>query len=323
MKRFNKLAVPDVGTGNGRRVLEARATANLDVHQHLWPPRLLEALRARDKPPRLRGWTLELPGEQPYDVDPSDHDPLARRAQARAEGLDLALIAPSSPLGIELLPPSEARDLLDAYHDGALELPEPFGAWAGACMTEIDPEALRHQLDRGFVGLALPANALCAEQGYVRVAPLLDVLEDAGRPLFIHPGPAAAPRSAPPWWPTIVSYVQQMYETWFAFRMFGRPRHRALRVCFAMLAGLAPLHGERLLARAGLRTVIDQDAFLDVSSYGTRAIDATVRVLGIDVLVGGSDCPYASPPFADLGPAAVAAIRGANPLRLLDRKGGL
>jgi hypothetical protein len=172
------------------------------------------------------------------------------------------------------------------------------------------------------VGLTLPANALCTEQGYVRLAPLLEVLEDAGRPLFIHPGPATAPRAAPNWWPTIVSYVEQMYEAWYAFRAFGRPRHPTLRVCFAMLAGLAPLHGERLLARAGLRTVVDENAFLEVSSYGTRAIDATVRVLGIDVLVGGSDQPYASPAFSDLGAAAVAAIRGANPLRLLDFKGG-
>jgi hypothetical protein len=89
-----------------------------------------------------------------------------------------------------------------------------------------------------------------------------------------------------------------------------------------MLAGLAPLHGERLLARAGLRTVVDENSFLEVSSYGTRAIDATVRVLGIDVLVGGSDQPYSSPAFSDLGAAAVSAIRGANPLRLLDSKGG-
>jgi hypothetical protein len=149
---------------------------------------------------------------------------------------------------------------------------------------------------------------------------LLDVLEEAGRPLFIHPGPASVPRDVPAWWPAIVSYVQQMHEAWFAFREFGRPRHRRLRVCFAMLAGLAPLHGERFLARTGRRTVVDENAFLDVSSYGTRAVDATVRVLGIDALVDGSDRPYASPVFPDLGAAAQAAIRGANPLRLLNRK---
>ncbi|HUB04363.1 MAG TPA: hypothetical protein VMA76_04800, partial [Solirubrobacteraceae bacterium] len=57
--------------------------------------------------------------------------------------------------------------------------------------------------------------------------------------------------------------------------------------------------------------------FLGVSSYGTRAVDATVRVLGIDALVNGSDRPYADPPSLDLGPAALHAIRSANALRLL------
>ena len=323
MNRFNELAMLDVGTGDDRSGTASRVSAlNLDVHQHLWPERLLEALRARDKPPRLRGWTLELAGEPAYEVDPRHHDPEARRIQAREDGLDLALISSSCPLGIELLPPRESRELLDAYHDGALELPPPFGAWAGACLTDVDADGLRRELDRGFVGLTLPASALCTEHGWLRLAPLLEVLEEAGRPLFIHPGPAAARDAAPNWWPTIVSYVQQMYESWWAFRAFGRTRHPTLRVCFAMLAGLAPLHSERLLARAGLRTVVDENAFLEVSSYGTRAIDATIRVLGIDVLVGGSDQPYASPAFSDLGAAAVAAIRGANPLRLLDTKGG-
>jgi 6-methylsalicylate decarboxylase len=296
---------------------------NLDVHQHLWPAPLLEVLRGRQAPPRLRGWTLELAGEPAYEVEPRHHDPDVRREEAAAEGLDLALVSLSSALGIELLPPRESHELLRAYHDGALELPAPFGAWAAACLTDIDPNALRHELARGFVGLALPASALCNEDGYARVAPLLGTLEDAARPLFIHPGPAVVPKAAPGWWPTIVSYVEQMHAAWYAFRAFGRPRHRTLRVCFAMLAGLAPLHGERFLARTGLRTIVDENAFLDVSSYGMRAVDATVRVLGIDVLVAGSDRPYASPALPDLGAAAAFAIRAANPLRLLNRKRGV
>jgi hypothetical protein len=111
--------------------------------------------------------------------------------------------------------------------------------------------------------------------------------------------------------------VQQMHAAWFAFRVHGRPRHPRLRVCFAMLAGLAPLHSERVAARAGDRSVVDPDVFLDVSSYGTRAVDATVRVLGIDTLVNGSDRPYADPATLELGPAALHAIRSANALRLL------
>ncbi len=308
----------------------------IDVHQHVWPESLIDALRARRSPPRLRGWTLELAGEPDYEVDPRTHDPDERAALARSDGLELALVSLSSPLGIESLAPPEAAELLDAYHDGALGLPAPLEAWAAACLTDVDAGALSRELERGFVGLQLPATALLDGAGYDNAGPLLDVLEGAGLPLMIHPGPVALAATgpvaltatgpvavtatgagAPPWWPAVVSYVQQMHAAWFAFRVHGRPRHPRLRVCFAMLAGLAPLHSERFASRAGDRGVVDHDVFLDVSSYGTRAVDATVRVLGIDALVNGSDRPYADPVSLDLGPAAVQAIRGANAMRLL------
>jgi hypothetical protein len=297
------------------RLRTSRAGA-IDVHQHLWTPELVAALRARRRPPRLRGWTLELAGEPDYLVDPADHDVELRAAQAVADGIDLALVSLSSPLGIETLPPGEAGELLTAYHDGVLALPEPFGGWAAACLTEIDAVALSRRLAQGFVGLQLPATALLDAGGYDRAAPLLEVLEAAGKPLLVHPGPAVA-ASAPAWWPAIVPYVQQMHAAWFAFRAYGRPQHPGLRVCFAILAGLAPLHGERFAARAGGRSPVDPGMFLEISSYGTRAIDATIRVLGIDGLVNGSDRPYADPVRLDLGAAATHALCSANAGRLL------
>jgi 6-methylsalicylate decarboxylase len=302
------------------------ASARVDVHQHLWPEALISALRARRTPPRLRGWTLELAGEPDYVVDPDGHDVDARLEQAHRDGLDLAIISLSSPLGIELLPAPEAAELLDAYHEGVRALPPPFAAWAAACLSDIDPVAPARELERGLAGLALPATALTDGAGYDHVRPLLDLLEESHAPLLIHPGPIGAPvaragragaHRQPPWWPAMVSYVQQMHAAWFAFRAYGRPRHPRLRVCFAMLAGLAPLHGERFAARSGERSVVDEDLFLDVSSYGTRAVDAVVRVLGIDALVNGSDRPYALPVDLDLGPAARHAVRSSNALRLL------
>ena len=163
----------------------------IDVHQHVWPESLIEALRARRSPPRLRGWTLELAGEPDYEVDPRVHDPGERAELARSDGLDLALVSLSSPLGIESLAPEQAVEVLAAYHEGALALPAPFGAWAAACLTDIDADALVRELERGFVGLQLPATALLDGAGYDRAGPLLDVLEEAGLPLMIHPGPVA------------------------------------------------------------------------------------------------------------------------------------
>ena len=298
-----------------------------DIHQHVWPPELIEALRRRRAAPRLRGWTLALDGEPDYELAPADHDPDARAALARADGLDRALVSLSSPLGIESLPGDDGAELLAAYHDGALALPAPFGAWAAASVAEIDEPALARELDRGFAGLQLPAPALADAAGYERAGPLLALLERRGAPLFVHPGPiareAAGGRAAPAWWPAIVGYVAQMHAAWFAFRVHGRARHPQLRACFAMLAGLAPLHGERFAARAGERTVIDEDAFLETSSYGPRAIDAVVRVTGVDVLVNGSDRPYAAPPESGLGTAGDAALRTTNPRRLLLPSGGV
>jgi 6-methylsalicylate decarboxylase len=294
----------------------------VDVHQHLWPPPFVEALRRRRRPPRLVGWTLELSGEPNYEVSPEDHDIARRTALASHDGLNLALVSLSSPLGIECLPPDEAAPLLEAYHEGSFSLPRPFATWAAACLSEIDPGPLESALARGCVGLQLPATALLDAAGYQRCRPLLEVLEGRGRPLLVHPGPAPAADGAPGWWAALVPYVQQMHQAWFAFRTHGRPRHPSLRVCFAILAGLAHLHGERCAARGGGRGFVDPDVFVETSSYGPRAIDATVRVLGIDVVVHGSDRPYTPPTQAGLGEAAGHALLTTNPLRLLEGKGG-
>lgn len=294
-----------------------------DIHQHVWPAPFIAALRRRERPPRLRGWTLELDGEPDCIIDPRHHDIDARAAQAAADGLDLALVSLSSPLGIELLPAGEAEPLLNAYHEGARALPAPFGAWAAAGLSHIDPDALRGRLAEGFVGLQLPATALLDEAGYARLGPLLDVLVQAERPLFIHPGPAAgaasAARATPAWWPALVPYVAQMHAAWFAFLAWGRPRHPRLSVCFAMLAGLGPLHGERAAARGAPAARFDENLFFDTSTYGPRALDAAIRVVGIDALVNGSDRPYA-PPLPGDGTAASVAMRHTNPSRLLHLK---
>ncbi|MCO6007609.1 amidohydrolase [Actinoallomurus purpureus] len=292
----------------------------IDVHQHLWGPAFLDALRRRTTAPRLDGWTLHLAGEAPYEVDPAAHDLRQRTAAAAEDGFELILTSLSAPLGIEWLPPEQAAPLLDAYHADALALPEPFRAWAAAGLAEIDTAALARLLDQGLIGLQLPATALIDAAGYERCAPLLALLEERGLPLFVHPGTAPA-EEAPAWWPALVPYVQQMHAAWYAFRAFGRPRHPGLRVCFALLAGLAPLHGERLAARGGGRGQVDRQAYVETSSYGPRAVDGMVRAIGIDTIVCGSDRPYARPPTSfGLGDAAEHAIRTANPQRLLTGK---
>jgi hypothetical protein len=137
----------------------------------------------------------------------------------------------------------------------------------------------------------------------------------------VHPGPAAAPAGAPAWWPALTDYVAQLQAAWFALTTTGRAAHPSLRIVFAALAGLAPLHHERLTARGGTDAALrDPGLFYETSSYGPRALRAVADAVGLSQLVHGSDRPVVDPApdavAAGLGDDAWAAITLANPARL-------
>ena len=290
----------------------------IDLHQHLWPPALMEELRGRRKPPYLDGWVLHLDGEPPYSVDPADHD-LTRRA---AQENGLVLLSLSSPLGIESLSPDESRGLLDAWHGFADDLPADYGLWAAPGLAEPDLDGLAATLARNRVhGLQVPATALATPSALEALAPTLVTAQQADLPVLVHPGPAG-PHPAddvPGWWPALTSYVAQQSAAWHSWHVAGRSLLPTLRIAFVGLAGLAPLHHERLAQRGGHLGAIDRHVYYETSSYGTQAIDAMSRVVGVDPLVNGSDRPYAEPtdPGLGRGDALSQAILVANPHHLL------
>jgi hypothetical protein len=288
----------------------------IDVHQHLWPEPFLAALRARRTPPRLDGWELHLPGQRPYRVDPTHHYIDARVEQAEADGDTLVCVSPSAALGLDRLPGADADELAAAWLEGALALPAPFRAFA----MPTTPSALERALAAGAIGLEVGADLLAAPRGLEGLAPLLAVLDAAKLPLLVHPGPTDLEDTAgrPAWWAPVVPYVAQLNAAWWTWVEGGRERFRRLPVCFVALAGLAPLHSERQRARGGAAGTVDALTFVETSTYGTVAVDAVVRVLGIDVVCHGSDRPYAVPARPALGSeAALTAISSVNPGRLL------
>jgi hypothetical protein len=296
--------------------------AAVDVHQHLWPDELVDRLRARTKAPYLRGWTLHTDGEPPYDVDPADHDIAARVAADIDAEVGTACLSLSAPLGIERLPRPEAAPMIDAWHRGLRTLPEHFRGWASLPETDPDAAGLAELLreDR-FVGVQLPATQLFSAAAWERTAKVLLVAELAGKPVLVHPGPVTShplQGTVPGWWAPVVGYVGQMQASWWGWHAFGgRTAFPRLRVLFGAGAGLAPVHHERHVQRGGLDAPVDPDVFVDSSGYGPRALDALVRVLGIDALVLGSDRPYGEPLAELFGDAATHAFRVANPARLL------
>jgi predicted TIM-barrel fold metal-dependent hydrolase len=302
---------------------ENHERTSIDVHQHLWPDELVDRLRARSKAPYLRGWTLHTDGEPPYDVDPAGHDVAARVAADREAGVATSCLSLSSPLGIENLLRPEAQPLIDAWHRGVRELPDHFRAWVSVPAEDADLVSLRRLLgeDR-FVGLQLPATDLLTPFAWERSAQLLLAAELAGKPVFVHPGPEP-PRvlggRVPQWWAPVVGYTAQLQAAWWGWQAVGGRRlFPRLKVLFGAGAGLAPVLVERHALRGGGRSTVDPDVFVDTSCIGTRALEAVVRVLGIDALVLGSDRPYGDALEEFLGDAATHAVRVANPTRLLE-----
>jgi 6-methylsalicylate decarboxylase len=278
----------------------------VDVHQHLWTAPLLDALAARERLPFVRrtgGVTiLHCAGEQPYAIDVCAEAPAQRASLVRSDRLDLAVIALSSPIGIEALPRRDGLDLIEAYFVGLDELSEEFAAWGPVALDRPEPADVDDVLARGCAGVSLPAGSLAGPDALDEVEPLIARTEALGAPLFVHPGPgrARAEREAsltePLWWAAMTDYVAQMQAAWLTFATLGRRRHPQLRIVFAMLAGGAPLLSERLAARGGpLIALRDALTFYESSSYGHAAIQAMADRVGAGQLVYGSDRPVAEP----------------------------
>lgn len=285
----------------------------IDIHQHLWTEPLVQALAERRELPFVRhehGLTvLFLAGERPYVIDLPNEAPTRRAALVELDGLDRVLLCLSSPLGIESLPREQSLPLIDAYHDGVLSLDGPFGVWCAVALDRPDPDDVDRVIGRGCVGLSLPAGALSSMDALSRVRSVLARLELLGAPLLVHPGPGPDEPQAtgeaslgdPLWWPALTRYVAQMQASWLAFVSAGRREHRELRVVFSMLAGLAPLHAERLYSRGGPTPCLaDPLVFYDTSSYGPSAVRRLAEVVGPQQLLYGSDRPVVEPAELDM-----------------------
>jgi predicted TIM-barrel fold metal-dependent hydrolase len=291
----------------------------VDTHQHLWSELLWEALSERVEAPFVRRqgdkWALHLVAE-PTCAMPGPDINATRSALLDRDGVDYAVIAPSTALGLEWLPRDEAEPLFEAHRQGVRAAGDRFRRWGSISLVDPDPAELEAELRDGAVGLCLPAGAIATSRALDRLGPVLEHLERAGAPLFIHPGPSPedfltadrARWSAEPfWWPGLTDYVAAMQRSWLTWVSRGRREHPQLRVLFAMLAGLAPLQAERLAARgAGTlarRAVNDPFTWYETSSYGAIAQSAVASVVGSGRLVHGSDRPVVE---GDL-PAVVTA----------------
>ena len=298
-----------------------------DLHQHLWTEPLIDALGARSSLPfvrRTRGVTvLHSAAELPYVIDLESETPVRRASLLRADGVDRAVVALSSPIGIEALDRGSSLELIGAHLEGVRALPEEFLAWGPIPLDRLDPDDVDWVLGPRCAGVSLPAAALVGHDALAESRPVLARVAECDVPLFVHPGPAPgtsrgeASLTEPLWWRALTDYVAQMQAAWFTFVTLGRREHPQLEVVFAMLAGGAPLLSERLSTRGGPEIdLYDPLIFYDTSSYGPAAVEAVARRVGAGQLVYGSDRPVIEPMLTGR-----ETLLAANGSRLVDRAG--
>ena len=283
-----------------------------DIHQHLFPEALLDALRRRRHPPRLNGSKLELDGREPIEMNTDAHDVDARLVLLDRCEIDIALVSLPPSLGIDDLPGEDATELLEAYERGILEVSLATG-------RRLVPLGASASAD-GFAGACVGAPALMDLDA---IAPLLDELERRGALLFVHPGSAASPPGAPEWWSPVVLQTAQMQAAYGAWLAEGAERWPTLTVVFALLAGGGPFQLERLRSRGvGGREALLESVYFETSSYGRRALELCLATFGVGQLLFGSDAPAFDPASAldavrGFGDAVVDALCNQNPSRLL------
>jgi 6-methylsalicylate decarboxylase len=304
----------------------------------------MSALAARVTPPRIvardGGLWLDLAFEPGGPVSAAAHEPQGRLAVLDACGIDTAVISISTPVGVEALPEDEARPLLDAYHSGIAEVVDWSNgrllAFAAACLSAADAGVadVAARLQAGFAGLSLPSEVLATPAGLDLCAPLLELLEQTGRPLFVHPGPApwtrpdpADPR-LPAWWTPLAQYPAWSLRAFATWRALGAAAYPRLRVVFAIMAGGAPFLEGRWRTFSGLAGAIDRNVFLDTASCQRLDLELALAAYGAEQIVLGTDVPVIDPApllwsLDGLGSAVFEAVGERNPARVLDPSGGV
>lgn len=172
----------------------------VDVHAHVIPPALVDAIRARDAPDDIRmetvggkPWVVHRQGYR-YPLLDAFHDVQARLDAMDAAGIDLAVLSPAPPLFLYWIEPAAARDAAVVINDAVAAMvaqaPDRFVGLAGLPMQ--DPAAAAAELrrcvrDLGLRGAQVGPHAEGTPLDDASLRPVLNTAVELGVPLVVHP----------------------------------------------------------------------------------------------------------------------------------------
>jgi predicted TIM-barrel fold metal-dependent hydrolase len=327
----------------------------IDMHTHYVPAALADALRRRDRAPRIEALAdgterLHLPiGALAFGPDYIDM--AARVAFMDAVGVDIQVLSFPGLFGVDSLAVAEAEPLLLPFNDDLAALcrrvPDRFMGLAALPFADMDRAVAEFRRARealGLIGAILPINGFLTLAHAEPFRPILALAQEIGGHIFLHPGrrPDEAPGSAaeavaPPFADTMLPRQALDVQAKVASAMvtllftgFLDP-YPDVTVQVANLGGALPMVIERMDHAAKLRTPDAElpsgrarRVYVDCSSLGSRSIEIAAAVYGADRIVLGTDCPIfrtdwtlAAIAAASIAERRKAALRSGNAERLI------
>jgi len=291
----------------------------IDVHTHWRPAEVVDALRARDREPRilrnadgaevLKSRMGEEPLAKAFDEVDVHLDRMNR------QGVETSVL---SVLGsfcwIESQPPEVSGPLCRRVNDGFSAIceqhPGRFAAFAALPLTDIAAAAA--ELERalalpGVIGAQLPGNYFLTHKDADAVRPLLEVANRHRAVLLIHHGPR--PGDA---FPKVGGDTDNARRRNGTLDMQASLSSVMVTLCLTdvlaeypdvtvvvhNLGGNIPYEVERMDHRSLLDTPEEElpssrfrkaKVYVDCNSFGPRAIEAAVSLYGAERIVCGTD----------------------------------
>jgi aminocarboxymuconate-semialdehyde decarboxylase len=171
----------------------------IDVHAHVIPPVLVEAMRTGDAPDGIR---LDSSGTAPwvehrqgyrYPLLPAFHDVGERLEKMDATGVDHALLSVAPPLFLYWIDPAEAVEAARLVNDGILDMarkaPERFSPVATLPLQDPDASVaeVRRCASLGFVAVEIGPHREGVPLDHDELIPVLRAAADASLPMILHP----------------------------------------------------------------------------------------------------------------------------------------
>ena len=291
----------------------------IDMHAHWKPAEVADALRARDREPRIardaNGAEVlkSRMGEEPLATafdDVAFHLNRMDRQGVEISGLSLLgtfCWIESQPLEISGPLCRRVNDRLSAI---CQEHPGRFAAFAALPLVDLNAAAA--ELDRvmalpGMIGTQIPGNFFLTKDDAVAAAPLLEAANRHSAVLFIHHGPR--PGDA---FPKVAGGIDNARRRNGTLDMQASLSSVMVTLCLTdvlapypnvtvqvhNLGGNIPYEVERMDHRSILDTPAEElpssrirkaKIYVDCNSFGPRAIEAAVSLYGAERIVCGTD----------------------------------